>query len=286
MTTDTAGTILRQPELWQALRARTPLRALAPLTVAIAAIVVVSLPVAHAEHAHLSSWFRDAAGYGLLAVAPLFIWDAARADSTFGRLAPPVLYGAAVLSGVSGILEWLARRQVIGTGASIDSHVLPGEFLPAAAAFLLIVEGSRPGRRHGLWYAAALAFPLAIFLGGTREAAVLFVCVLAAASVSPERRRQLLPWGVAVVTVGVVAVALLVAVGHWGHPGAERTADRLTSVPHTILHLTSDESYRLRAGETISDVAIRFNTTVEQLLKLNPKIEPTQLTIGQRIRVR
>src|ERR1041385_4547969 len=44
--------------------------------------------------------------------------------------------------------------------------------------------------------------------------------------------------------------------------------------------------YRLRAGETISDVAIRFNTTVEQLLKLNPKIEPTQLTIGQRIRVR
>lgn len=44
--------------------------------------------------------------------------------------------------------------------------------------------------------------------------------------------------------------------------------------------------YRLRAGETISDVAVRFDTTVEQLLKLNPKIKPTQLTIGQRIRVR
>jgi hypothetical protein len=27
-------------------------------------------------------------------------------------------------------------------------------------------------------------------------------------------------------------------------------------------------------------------STVEQLLKLNPKVEPTQLTIGQRIRVR
>jgi LysM repeat protein len=44
--------------------------------------------------------------------------------------------------------------------------------------------------------------------------------------------------------------------------------------------------YRLRAGETISDVAVRFNTTVAALLSLNPKIKPTQLTIGQRIRVR
>ena len=44
--------------------------------------------------------------------------------------------------------------------------------------------------------------------------------------------------------------------------------------------------YRLQAGETISDVALRFDTTVEEVLKLNPKIEPNQLRIGQRIRVR
>ena len=44
--------------------------------------------------------------------------------------------------------------------------------------------------------------------------------------------------------------------------------------------------YRLRAGETISDVAVRFNTTVRALLKLNSKIKPNQLRIGQRIRVR
>jgi LysM repeat protein len=44
--------------------------------------------------------------------------------------------------------------------------------------------------------------------------------------------------------------------------------------------------YRLRAGETISDVAIRFGTTVERLLALNPGIEPTALNVGQRIRVR
>ena len=44
--------------------------------------------------------------------------------------------------------------------------------------------------------------------------------------------------------------------------------------------------YRLRAGETLSDVAIRFDTTVEQLLALNPGIEPTNLNVGQRVRVK
>jgi LysM repeat protein len=44
--------------------------------------------------------------------------------------------------------------------------------------------------------------------------------------------------------------------------------------------------YRLRTGETLSDVAIRFGTTVEELLALNPGIEPTNLNVGQRIRVR
>jgi LysM repeat protein len=44
--------------------------------------------------------------------------------------------------------------------------------------------------------------------------------------------------------------------------------------------------YRLRAGETLSDVAIRFDTTVDELLLLNPGIEPTSLEVGQRIRVK
>ena len=44
--------------------------------------------------------------------------------------------------------------------------------------------------------------------------------------------------------------------------------------------------YRVRPGETLSDVAIRFDTSVEQLLVLNPGIEPTNLTVGQRVRVK
>ena len=43
---------------------------------------------------------------------------------------------------------------------------------------------------------------------------------------------------------------------------------------------------RARSGETLSDVAIEFNTTVAQLLALNPGVQPTNLTVGQRIRVK
>jgi LysM repeat protein len=44
--------------------------------------------------------------------------------------------------------------------------------------------------------------------------------------------------------------------------------------------------YKLRAGQTLSDVAIRFNTTVAALLALNPHADPNALRVGQRIRVR
>jgi LysM repeat protein len=44
--------------------------------------------------------------------------------------------------------------------------------------------------------------------------------------------------------------------------------------------------YTLRAGQTLSDVALRFDTSVEELLRLNPRVDPNSLRVGQRIRVR
>jgi LysM repeat protein len=44
--------------------------------------------------------------------------------------------------------------------------------------------------------------------------------------------------------------------------------------------------YRLRVGETLSDVAIRFHTSVAQLLAINPGIRPNSLVVGQRVRVK
>jgi hypothetical protein len=44
--------------------------------------------------------------------------------------------------------------------------------------------------------------------------------------------------------------------------------------------------YRIRDGDTLEAIALRFDTTVDDLLALNPAIEPNALSPGRRIRVR
>jgi LysM repeat protein len=46
------------------------------------------------------------------------------------------------------------------------------------------------------------------------------------------------------------------------------------------------EYYEIQSGDTLALVAERYGTTVEQLLVLNPDVDPVALTIGQRIRVK
>lgn len=43
--------------------------------------------------------------------------------------------------------------------------------------------------------------------------------------------------------------------------------------------------YRIKVGDTLESIAERFDTTVEELLRLNPGVDPLALTPGQRIRV-
>ena len=46
------------------------------------------------------------------------------------------------------------------------------------------------------------------------------------------------------------------------------------------------EFYKIQAGDTLAVVAEQYGTTVEQLMVLNPDVDPVALTIGQRIRVK
>jgi LysM repeat protein len=64
------------------------------------------------------------------------------------------------------------------------------------------------------------------------------------------------------------------------------TATVVTRTSVTAVPPGQRRFYRLRAGETLSDVAIRFDTTVAQLVALNPRIQPTNLSVGQRVRVK
>jgi len=241
--------ILRHRELWVDLRQRsTTIRTLAPMTLALGALIVLSLPVAHAEHTGLSPWLRDASTYGLVAAVPLFIWDFERnASPRLGRLAVLLLAVGGVLSGLSLIVQWLGSRGV--TSATISLHLLPGQFLPGALALLLAARAGTVSRGRG-WYAlGALAIPLALILTGTRSLLSLLVCVVIVLISRWQDKRTLLLWiGAAVVAVTIL-VAALVALGNHGHPGLARLSHRITSIPHTVAHPNSDASYRVRANQ-------------------------------------
>jgi LysM repeat protein len=43
--------------------------------------------------------------------------------------------------------------------------------------------------------------------------------------------------------------------------------------------------YRVRRGDTLESIAAKFHTTVDDLLQLNPDVDPLALSPGQRIRV-
>jgi LysM repeat protein len=63
------------------------------------------------------------------------------------------------------------------------------------------------------------------------------------------------------------------------------TATKTTTSPRPV-PVRKRRFYKLRAGQTLSDVALRYHTTVDELLVLNPRVDPNALRVGQRIRVR
>jgi LysM repeat protein len=67
---------------------------------------------------------------------------------------------------------------------------------------------------------------------------------------------------------------------------APTTVATTTATTTTTARPHRKQFYRLELGETLSDVAVRFNTTVTTLLALNPGIKVNALTVGQRIRIR
>ena len=64
-------------------------------------------------------------------------------------------------------------------------------------------------------------------------------------------------------------------------PTTEKRTTGTTTAP-----AANAEFYEIQAGDTLAVVADDHNTTVEQLMVLNPDIDPVALRIGQRIRVK
>jgi LysM repeat protein len=101
-------------------------------------------------------------------------------------------------------------------------------------------------------------------------------------------RAEVKRYGAPVVFLAAVTLAvLLVRSGlNTKSAPAPTTAATTTTATTTTARPHRKQFYRLKAGETLSDVAVRFNTTVTALLALNPGIKVNALTVGQRIRIR
>lgn len=88
---------------------------------------------------------------------------------------------------------------------------------------------------------------------------------------------------------GVTVAVLLVRAGI----GGETTATTATSV-ETVVQVPATTQApppqrvfaTVEEGDTLDEIALEHDTTVERLLELNPDLDPTNLQIGQRVRVR
>lgn len=118
----------------------------------------------------------------------------------------------------------------------------------------------------------------------------------------PGRRRELTRYGAPAAFLLAVTVAVLLI-----KSGLDNGSQQQTAVVPTTTALTTTQAptttklvltgtvgtttaanaqyYTIQTGDTLGAVASKYNTTVEQLLTLNPGVDPSTLQPGQRIRV-
>lgn len=121
----------------------------------------------------------------------------------------------------------------------------------------------------------------------------------------PRRRRELKRFGapaafLAAATIAVILIKAGLRDGSEAEPttvGAIPTAAATTTAPRVTTQLVLTEStpatttlpegqyYVIQDGDTLGSIALKYDTTVEELVRLNPDVDPTALHVGQRLRV-
>jgi LysM repeat protein len=97
---------------------------------------------------------------------------------------------------------------------------------------------------------------------------------------SPPRHHAVGRWlAPASVLVALVAVIAVVATAG-GAPRAGVAAVAASSAPAAPAKTTS---YVVRSGDTLSHIALRHGVSVDDILRLNPKLDPQTVPVGQRL---
>jgi LysM repeat protein len=87
-----------------------------------------------------------------------------------------------------------------------------------------------------------------------------------------------------------VFIILIQAGLNGGSTDTSTTATPQATAPTTTAGTTPKPTgkkkfYRVRSGDTLESIAAKFDTTVDDLLALNPNVDPLALSPRQRIRV-
>ena len=89
--------------------------------------------------------------------------------------------------------------------------------------------------------------------------------------------------------LAATVLVVLIERGLNGDAQTPTTVLPTTSAPDTTTTAGTTTSkkkiYRVKAGDTLESIAAKFDTTVDDLLALNPGIDPLALSPGQKIRV-
>jgi LysM repeat protein len=118
----------------------------------------------------------------------------------------------------------------------------------------------------------------------------------------PGTRRELTRYGAPAAFLLAVTIAALLVKSGLDNGSQDQTvaaptttAHTTTTAPTTTITLTSSTTatttpanaqfYVIESGDTLGAVAAKYDTTVDELLTLNPSVDPSGLQPGQRIRV-
>jgi LysM repeat protein len=128
--------------------------------------------------------------------------------------------------------------------------------------------------------------------------------------VDPRTRQQVTHYGAPAAFLAAVTIAvILIKAGLNGGSGSTTTAGLATTSTATKVATTTTklvltgpqgsttttatattapgaEYYVVQSGDTLGSMAEKYSTTVDELMALNPGIDPTALHIGQKIRVK
>jgi len=104
--------------------------------------------------------------------------------------------------------------------------------------------------------------------------------------------RQLAHFGAPAVFLLAVTIFVLILRGGFGGGGSDSKSARTnpstttrSTVTDTSSRTVTTRFYTVRSGDTLGAVAIHFGVSVDDIIALNPGIEPTALRVGQKIKV-